>query len=164
MASMLKERKKAKADKDKPEDKDSEEVLDGPPEFGAKDDEPKDDKPKSEDKPKDEPKDDPAGDPMAGGDPVKVFADILEMDDMTAQAVYAEAMSMPDMAEMSPEQMAKKIKGNYQVLKDILTSMGEKAQMAMQDDLNKPMDMPEGPGGPGPGDLGPGDPPPPGLA
>ena len=90
---------------------------------------------------------------MAGGDadkdPVKVFADVLDLDDITAQAVYGEAMAMADLADMSPDQMAKKIKGNYDMLKQIIMSMGEKAAMAMKDQMNQPMDMAGGaPGGP----------------
>ena len=107
---------------------------------------------------------------MAGGDadkdPVKVFADVLDLDDITAQAVYGEAMAMADLADMSPEQMAKKIKGNYDMLKKIIMSMGEKAAMAMKDQMNQPMDMggemPAGPdmggppmGAPAPGGMGP---------
>lgn len=84
-------------------------------------------------------------------DPVKVFADVLEMDDLTAQAVYGEAMSMPELGEMSPDQMAKKIKGDYQMLKKILMAMGEKAAMAMNDELSKPSDMPADVGAPGGG-------------
>jgi hypothetical protein len=82
---------------------------------------------------------------MAGGDaakdPVKVFADVLDLDDITAQAVYGEAMAMPELSDMSPDQMAKKIKGNYDMLKKIIMSMGEKAALAMKDELNQPMDM-----------------------
>ena len=107
---------------------------------------------------------------MAGGDaatdPVKVFADVLDLDDITAQAVYGEAMAMADLADMSPEQMANKIKGNYDMLKQIIMSMGEKAAMAMKDEMNQPMDMgggmPAGPdmggppmGAPAPGGMGP---------
>ena len=107
---------------------------------------------------------------MASGDadkdPVKVFADVLDLDDITAQAVYGEAMAMADLADMSPEQMAKKIKGNYDMLKQIIMSMGEKAAMAMKDEMNQPMDMgggmPAGPdmggppmGAPAPGGMGP---------
>jgi len=107
---------------------------------------------------------------MAGGDaatdPVKVFADVLDLDDITAQAVYGEAMAMADLADMSPEQMANKIKGNYDMLKKIIMSMGEKAAMAMKDEMNQPMDMgggmPAGPdmggppmGAPAPGGMGP---------
>lgn len=93
----------------------------------------------------------PAGDAPDGAeaDPVKVFSDVLELDELTAQAVYGEAMSMPELGDMSPEQMAKKIKGNYDMLKKIIVSMGEKAAMAMKDDLNQPP-APAGPdmGGP----------------
>lgn len=82
---------------------------------------------------------------MAGGDaakdPVKVFADVLDLDDITAQAVYGEAMAMPELSDMSPDQMAKKIKGDYEMLKKIIMSMGEKAALAMKDELNQPMDM-----------------------
>lgn len=82
---------------------------------------------------------------MAGGDaakdPVKVFADVLDLDDITAQAVYGEAMAMPELSDMSPDQMAKKIKGDYDMLKKIIMSMGEKAALAMKDELNQPMDM-----------------------
>lgn len=107
---------------------------------------------------------------MAGGDaatdPVKVFADVLDLDDITAQAVYGEAMAMAELADMSPDQMAKKIKGNYDMLKKIIMSMGEKAAMAMKDEMNQPMDMgggmPAGPdmggppmGAPAPGGMGP---------
>lgn len=92
---------------------------------------------------------DGAPDAGAEADPVKVFSDVLELDDLTAQAVYGEAMSMPELGDMSPEQMAKKIKGNYDMLKKIIVSMGEKAAMAMKDDLNAPP-APAGPdmGGP----------------
>ncbi len=142
MKSALKEHKKSM---DKPEKGDDlDELLEGVEVEEVVEDEPKEKK--SE-------KDDMGGD--MGGDPVKVFVDVLDLDDMTAQAVYAEAMSLPELAEMSPEQMAKKIKGNYDMLKKILTSMGEKAAMAMQDELNKPMDMPGGDMGPPPGgDMG----------
>jgi len=107
---------------------------------------------------------------MAGGDaakdPIKVFADVLDLDDITAQAVYGEAMAMAELADMSPDQMAKKIKGNYDMLKKIIMSMGEKAAMAMKDEMNQPMDMgggmPAGPdmggppmGAPAPGGMGP---------
>ncbi len=107
---------------------------------------------------------------MAGGDaakdPVKVFADVLDLDDITAQAVYGEAMAMAELADMSPDQMAKKIKGNYDMLKKIIMSMGEKAAMAMKDEMNQPMDMGGGPpagpdmggppmGAPAPGGMGP---------
>ena len=107
-----------------------------------------------------------AGDDPAK-DPVKVFADVLDLDDITAQAVYGEAMAMAELADMSPEQMAKKIKGNYDMLKKIIMSMGEKAAMAMKDEMNQPMempggDMPAGPdmggppmGAPAPGGMGP---------
>jgi hypothetical protein len=107
---------------------------------------------------------------MAGGDaakdPVKVFADVLELDDVTAQAVYGEAMAMPELADMSPDQMAKKIDGNYDMLKKIMMSMGEKAALAMKNELNQPMDVggemggvPAGPdmGGPPMGAQPPGD-------
>lgn len=102
-----------------------------------------------------------SGDAGMGEDPIKVFGDVLELDDITAQAVYAEAMSMPELADMSPKEMANKIKGNYDMLKNIIVSMGEKAAMAMKDELNQPMAPPEmGPdmGGPpmGPGMSGPG--------
>lgn len=107
---------------------------------------------------------------MAGGDaakdPIKVFADVLDLDDITAQAVYGEAMAMAELADMSPDQMAKKIKGNYDMLKKIIMSMGEKAAMAMKDEMNQPMDMGGGPpagpdmggppmGAPAPGGMGP---------
>ena len=107
-----------------------------------------------------------AGDDAAK-DPVKVFADVLDLDDITAQAVYGEAMSMAELSDMSPEQMAKKIKGNYDMLKKIIMSMGEKAAMAMKDDMNQPMEMPGGEmpagpdmggppmGAPAPGGMGP---------
>jgi hypothetical protein len=108
---------------------------------------------------------DMAGDD-ADKDPVKVFADVLDLDDITAQAVYGEAMAMADLADMSPEDMAKKIKGNYDMLKQIIMSMGEKAALAMRDQMNQPMDMaggmPAGPdmggppmGAPTPGGMGP---------
>ena len=108
---------------------------------------------------------DMAGDD-ADKDPVKVFADVLDLDDITAQAVYGEAMAMADLADMSPEDMAKKIKGNYDMLKQIIMSMGEKAALAMKDQMNQPMDMaggmPAGPdmggppmGAPAPGGMGP---------
>ena len=90
----------------------------------------------------------PRGD--AGGDPVAVFSKVLELDDITAQAVYGEAMNLPELAEMAPDAMAKKIKGNYDLLKKIIVSMGEKAAMAMQDEMNQPM----GPPGAGP-EMGP---------
>ncbi len=107
---------------------------------------------------------------MAGGDaakdPIKVFAHVLDLDDITAQAVYGEAMAMAELADMSPDQMAKKIKGNYDMLKKIIMSMGEKAAMAMKDEMNQPMDMGGGPpagpdmggppmGAPAPGGMGP---------
>ena len=108
-----------------------------------------------------------AGDDAAK-DPVKVFADVLDLDDITAQAVYGEAMAMAELSDMSPEQMAKKIKGNYDMLKKIIMSMGEKAAMAMKDQMNQPMDMPPGGempagpdmggppmGAPAPGGMGP---------
>ena len=102
----------------------------------------------------------------ADKDPIKVFADVLDLDDITAQAVYNEAMAMADLADMSPEEMAKKIKGNYDMLKQIIMSMGEKAALAMKDQMNQPMDMtggmPTGPamggppmGAPAPGGMGP---------
>ena len=108
---------------------------------------------------------DMAGDD-ADKDPVKVFADVLDLDDITAQAVYGEAMAMADLADMSPEDMAKKIKGDYDMLKQIIMSMGEKAALAMRDQMNQPMDMaggmPAGPdmggppmGAPAPGGMGP---------
>jgi Holliday junction resolvasome RuvABC DNA-binding subunit len=107
-----------------------------------------------------------AGDDAAK-DPVKVVADVLDLDDITAQAVYGEAMAMAELSDMSPEQMAKKIKGNYDMLKKIIMSMGEKAAMAMKDQMNQPMDMPGGEmpagpdmggppmGAPAPGGMGP---------
>ena len=101
-----------------------------------------------------------AGDDPAK-DPVKVFADVLDLDDITAQAVYGEAMAMADLADMSPEDMAKKIKSNYDMLKQIIMSMGEKAAIAMRDEMNQPMNMaggmPAGPdmGGPPMGGMGP---------
>jgi len=94
-----------------------------------------------------------AGDDPAK-DPVKVFADVLDLDDITAQAVYGEAMAMAELADMSPEQMAKKIKGNYDMLKKIIMSMGEKAAMAMKDQMNQPMDMPPGGDMPAGPDMG----------
>lgn len=94
-----------------------------------------------------------AGDDPAK-DPVKVFADVLDLDDITAQAVYGEAMAMADLADMSPEQMAKKIKGNYDMLKKIIMSMGEKAAVAMKDQMNQPMDMPPGGDMPAGPDMG----------
>ena len=68
---------------------------------------------------------------------------------------------MPELADMSPKEMADKIKGNYDMLKNIIVSMGEKAAMAMKEELNQPMAPPDmGPdmGGPpmGPGMSGPG--------
>ena len=109
-----------------------------------------------------------AADPAAGGDPAKVFADVLEIDELTAQAVYGEAMGLPELAEMSVADMANKIKGNYDLLKQIIMSMGEKAAIAMKEEMNQPMPapgamegMPGGPEGmpPGPGMGGP----PPGM-
>ena len=102
----------------------------------------------------------------ADADPVKVFAEVLDLDDITAQAVYGEAMAMADLSDMSPKQMAEKIKGNYDMLKKIIMSMGEKAAIAMKDEMNQPMDMtggmPAGPdmggppmGAPAPGGMGP---------
>ena len=88
----------------------------------------------------------------AGEDPVKVFSDVLDLDDITAQAVYAEAMGMPELADMSPKEMAEKIKGNYDMLKNIIVSMGEKAAMAMKAELNQPMGPPDMGGAP---DMGP---------
>lgn len=98
-----------------------------------------------------------APDAGAEADPVKVFSDVLELDELTAQAVYGEAMSMPELGDMSPEQMAKKIKGNYDMLKKIIVSMGEKAAMSMKDELNQPP-APAGPdmGGPPMGEPAPG--------
>jgi hypothetical protein len=104
-----------------------------------------------------------AGAPAGGdSDPIRVFSDVLELDDLTAQAVYGEAMALPELSEMEPEAMAKKIKGNYDMLKKIIMSMGEKAAVAMQDDMNQPMAPPAGPdmggppmGGPPPGGMGP---------
>ena len=87
-----------------------------------------------------------------GDDPVKTFGDILDLDDITAQAVYAEAMAMPELADMDAKQMAEKIKGNYDLLKAIIVSMGEKAAMAMKNELNQPMAPPEMGGAP---DMGP---------
>ena len=87
-----------------------------------------------------------------GDDPTKVFGDVLELDDITAQAVYAEAMGMPELADMSPKEMAEKIKGNYDMLKSIIVSMGEKAAMAMKAELNQPMAPPDMGGAP---DMGP---------
>ncbi len=92
-----------------------------------------------------------AGD-AAADDPVKVFSDVLDLDDVTAQAVYAEAMGMPELADMSPKEMADKIKGNYDMLKNIIVSMGEKAAMAMKAELNQPMAPPDMGGAP---DMGP---------
>jgi hypothetical protein len=90
-----------------------------------------------------------------GDEGAKVFASVLGMDEMTAQAVYNEAMALPELAEMSPEEMAKKIDNNYELLKSIIVSMGEKAAMAMQDSLNEPAPPPElAP--PGAGELPPG--------
>lgn len=164
MKSMLKERKKAKSKKDEaPEDGKSavDDMLgDLGKDSGVEESKPKDEKPKDEKPEGDDAKSDAAPSsqaPDAGGDPVKVFVDVLDMDEMTAQAVFAEASSMPELSEMDPAQMAKKIKGNYDLLKKIITSMGEKAKMAMDEQLNQPMDMPDmgGPGGPG-GPAGPG--------
>ena len=74
---------------------------------------------------------------------------------------------MAELSDMSPEQMAKKIKGNYDMLKKIIMSMGEKAAMAMKDQMNQPMEMPGGEmpagpdmggppmGAPAPGGMGP---------
>ena len=146
--TMMAELKKAAGDDDKDEEVEETEVTESV-EMGAKDDA------------------NMAGDDPAK-DPVKVFADVLDLDDITAQAVYGEAMAMAELADMSPEQMAKKIKGNYDMLKKIIMSMGEKAAMAMKDQMNQPMemppggDMPAGPdmggppmGAPAPGGMGP---------
>jgi hypothetical protein len=144
---MMAELKKAAGDDDKDEEVEETEVTESV-EMGAKDDA------------------NMAGDDPAK-DPVKVFADVLDLDDITAQAVYGEAMAMAELADMSPEQMAKKIKGNYDMLKKIIMSMGEKAAMAMKDQMNQPMDMPAGGmpagpdmggppmGAPAPGGMGP---------
>jgi hypothetical protein len=163
MKSMLKDRKKAKTKSDEPKEEGSltDELLG---ELEGTTEESKKDEPESKDA---DPGDDAKADvapatPADGGDPVKVFQDILDVDEMTAQAVFAEASAMPELSEMSPDQMAKKIKGNYEMLKKILTSMGEKAKMAMDEQLNQPMDMPADLGGdmgagpaPGPGAGGP---------
>ena len=145
--TMMAELKKAAGDDDKDEEVEETEVTESV-EMGAKDDA------------------NMAGDDPAK-DPVKVFADVLDLDDITAQAVYGEAMAMAELADMSPEQMAKKIKGNYDMLKKIIMSMGEKAAMAMKDEMNQPMDMPGGGmpagpdmggppmGAPAPGGMGP---------
>ncbi len=145
--TMMAELKKAAGDDDKDEEVEETEVTESV-EMGAKDDA------------------NMAGDDPAK-DPVKVFADVLDLDDITAQAVYGEAMAMAELADMSPEQMAKKIKGNYDMLKKIIMSMGEKAAMAMKDQMNQPMDMPAGGmpagpdmggppmGAPAPGGMGP---------
>ena len=78
---------------------------------------------------------------------IESFAKVLDMDPTTAEAVHAEAMTMPEYAEMSGEDIAKKIKGNYEALKKILESMGEKAALAVKDQMNQPMEMPEDMGG-----------------
>jgi len=59
---------------------------------------------------------------------------------------------MPELADMDAKQMAEKIKGNYDLLKAIIVSMGEKAAMAMKNELNQPMAPPEMGGAP---DMGP---------
>ena len=132
--TMMAELKKAAGDDDKDEEVEETEVTESV-EMGAKDDA------------------NMAGDDPAK-DPVKVFADVLDLDDITAQAVYGEAMAMAELADMSPEQMAKKIKGNYDMLKKIIMSMGEKAAVAMKDQMNQPMDMPPGGDMPAGPDMG----------
>tara|TARA_R110000822_G_scaffold4148_14_gene17899 strand:- start:1574 stop:2107 length:534 start_codon:yes stop_codon:yes gene_type:complete len=85
----------------------------------------------------------------------KVFADVLGMDEMTAMAVYNEAMSLPELAEMDAAAMADKINGNYELLKNILMSMGEKAAMVMQEQIAASPAPPEM-APPGAGELPPG--------
>ena len=144
--TMMAELEKAAGGDDKVEEVEETEVTESA-EMGAKDDA------------------NMAGDD-ADADPVKVFAEVLDLDDITAQAVYGEAMAMADLSDMSPKQMAEKIKGNYDMLKKIIMSMGEKAAIAMKDEMNQPMDMaggmPAGPdmggppmGAPAPGGMGP---------
>lgn len=155
MKSMLKERKnksKKKADASEADDKALDDMLEGAEALGAVEG--------AEDEAEDammagtEIAADDAMSDTYGDDPVKVFADILELDELTAQAIYSEAMSLEELSEMSPDAMANKIKGNYDLLKKIMTSMGEKAAMAMQDELNQPMEAPPEMAGP-PGMEGP---------
>lgn len=78
----------------------------------------------------------------------KLFADkLFDGDEMTGQAVYSEAMSMPEYAEMSAEDIAKKLDGNYDALKAIMLSMGQKAASAMKEAMNAPAEMPADPSG-----------------
>ena len=132
--TMMAELKKAAGDDDKDEEVEETAVTESV-EMGAKDD-------------ANMGGDDPAK------DPVKVFADVLDLDDITAQAVYGEAMAMADQADVSTEQQAKKIKGNYDMLKKSIMSRGEKDAGAMKDQMNQPMDMPPGGDMPAGPDMG----------
>lgn len=90
-----------------------------------------------------------------GGDPAQVFADALGMSPEMAAAVYNEAMGMPELAEMTPEQMVKEIDGDYELLKKLFQGVSERAELAMQEAMEAPMPPPDM-GGPGAGMPGPG--------
>ena len=98
-----------------------------------------------------------AAPPAEGGDPAEVFAEALGMSPEMAQAVYNEAMNMPELSEMSPEQMVKEIDGNYEMLKKLMQGVSERAEMAMQAAMEAPMPPPDmgGPGGGMPAPAGP---------
>jgi hypothetical protein len=95
-----------------------------------------------------------AAPPAEGGDPAEVFAEALGMSPEMAQAVYNEAMNMPELSEMSPEQMVKEIDGNYEMLKKLIQGVSERAEMAMQAAMEAPMPPPDM-GGPGGAPMGP---------
>lgn len=77
--------------------------------------------------------------------PEKVFADVLGVSDITAKALYSTTMSMPEYADMDAAAIAKAIKGNYDKLKQVFEKMGERAEIALNSQMNEaPMEGPEG--------------------
>ena len=82
-------------------------------------------------------------DTYPGGEdfPEKKFAEAMGVDETTGMAMYAIASSMPEYADMDPEAMAQKINGSFESLLDIMKAMGEKADLAMMEEQNAPMDM-----------------------
>ena len=89
-------------------------------------------------------------------DPVSVFADGLDLDSAVAQAMYTEAQALPDLAELSAQQMVDKIDGNYDLLKLLIERMSERAELIMLEAMHTP-EMAAGgpPAGPPAGPAGP---------
>ncbi|MDF1699553.1 MAG: hypothetical protein P1V36_00135 [Planctomycetota bacterium] len=152
-AKKLKDFRAKKMKKDEPEDEPAEEsgeesgesVEEAVEELPAESDEGVDEAPEAEIPSEEGEGSDDEGSEEEGA---KLFADkLFDGDEMTGQAVYAEAMSMPEYAEMSAEDIAKKLDGNYDALKAIMLSMGQKAASAMKEAMNAPAEMPEDPSG-----------------